>query len=136
MADILLYNLSGSDKLSRIRVALLRLGLSAREVRPEEYALPLGALAGLPTYEAAEPGEAEEAFTDEMLVMNGLRGARLDAFLDALRRSRATVPLKAVVTEHNAAWTSYRLRRELAAEHAALAGIRVRDAAKKSGQGK
>lgn len=52
--------------------------------------------------------------------MHGLSSAQFSAFLDALRRSRAAVALKAVATEHNVAWSSAALCRELQREHEAM----------------
>ena len=84
--------------------------------------MPLGQLAGLDV-SAAEEEETTEVFRDEMLVMCGLGQGQFQAFLDQLRRSRATVALKAVLTESNAAWSSFRLHREIAAEHEAMKNI-------------
>ena len=98
---------------------------------PEDYAHPLGYLLGLEGYApAAEP--PAESFSAEMLLMDGLRGALLDRFLDELRRMRAAVPLKAVVTEHNAAWSSLRLHRELEQEHLAMSRIKGGSPTRKS----
>ena len=122
MALVLLYNLTYKEKFTLIRFALLKLGLPWREVKPEEYALPLGQLAGLDV-SVAEEEETTEVFRDEMLVMCGLEQGKFHAFLDQLRRSRARVALKAVLTESNAAWSSFRLHREIAAEHEAMKNI-------------
>lgn len=135
MNGVLLYQIP-KDKLKKIRFILLKLGLAAREVKPEEYALPLGVLAGLEDYEETEAPEPEdwekELFSGEMLVMCGLSSPQFSAFLNALRQNRCGVALKAVLTETNAAWTSFRLHRELAAEHEALRKLRPEDAGKNS----
>ena len=44
--------------------------------------------------------------------------------LDLLRQSWATVSLKAVLTEHNAQWSSEKLHHEISLEHAAMQGLR------------
>ena len=121
MKGVLLYNIS-ADKLKKIRVILLRLGLQGRVVTPEEFMLPVGQLAGLDGLSPAETAQegAEEAFREEMLVMCDLPSAVFSAFLNALRQNRCTVALKAVLTETNAGWSSERLHRELAAEHEAM----------------
>lgn len=125
MEKVLLYNIPEGEKRRRILVALLRLGITARDVAPEEYACPIGALAGLEGYAPAD-GSADGGFTDEMLVMCGLPQKKFGAFLDALRASRVSVALKAVLTETNAGWSSLELHRAIRAEHeamrAALAG--------------
>ena len=46
MKGVLLYNLSG-EKLKKIRVILLRLGMQGRVITPEEFSLPVGQLAGV-----------------------------------------------------------------------------------------
>ena len=125
MALALLYNLTG-DKAAKVRFALFKLGITPRPVAPEEYALPLGTLAGIPDLPVPE---AEEALPiGEMLVLYQVSDAQLDGLLAALRQARATVALKAVVTETNAGWSSARLYRELSAEHAAMAGASARKA--------
>lgn len=133
MKGVLLYNLS-REKLSKIRVILLRLGLQCRVVLPEEYALPVGILAGLEELSPAETVQEadDETFRGEMLVMCGLPSAQFSAFLNALRQNRCTVPLKAVLTETNAAWSSLRLHRELQLEHEALQKLKPKDAPSKS----
>ncbi len=133
MGTVLLYNITDPQKRVGVLLSLRRFGLRWREVRPEEQALPLGALLGLPGYEAASAGAAGDTvntasaanaadgrFTDEMLVLHALSGAQFNGLLDALRRGHMPVALKAVVTEHNVAWSSARLHRELAAEHRAM----------------
>ena len=130
MTGVLLYNI-GREKLPKIKSILFKLGLSAREVSPAAFDRPIGALAGLEGFDAAET-DAGEQFAGEMLVMCGLSSAQFSAFLNALRQNRCTVALKAVLTETNAGWSAARLYRELAAEHAALQKVKPRDAAKKS----
>lgn len=119
MAQILLFNI-GADKLRRIRPLALRLGLGCRCVAPEDFSRPLGALCGREGFEAQAGEESAAPFTAEMLVMDGLSPAQFHGLLDGLRRERATIALKAVVTEANLAWAAARLQRELAAEHEAM----------------
>lgn len=113
MAKVLLYNITDADKLMKIRIAALRAGLEAVEVKPADFAHPLGRLLGLEGY---GPAEGEAPFADEMLVMEALSSP----LLDALRASGATVALKAVVTEQNKSWSSAALCRELKREHEAM----------------
>ena len=117
MAMVLLYNFTDPERRMRLKLCLFRLGLRCIDVEPERQGEPLGALLGLPGYEAV--GEAER-FTEEMLVMHDLSREQFASLLDGLRRSRVPVALKAVVTETNVSWSSARLHRELAAEHAAM----------------
>ncbi len=119
MAQILLFNVA-PEKRRKIFVLSLRLGAVCREVPPEDFGKPLAALTGRAEAPAAAPEAAP--FSEEMLVLDGLRDDQLGALLAGLRRERATVALKAVVTERNLEWTPAALARELAAEHAALHG--------------
>ena len=118
MATVLLYNFTDPQRRVKLLLCLRRLGLRALEVAPEEQGRPLGSLLGLPGF--ASGGAAEAPFTGEMLVMHALGPEQFGALLDALRRGGVPVALKAVVTETNLAWSSARLHRELAAEHAAM----------------
>jgi len=120
MGEVLLYNIPEGEKRRRIRVALLRLGIPGREIAPADYGHPIGYLAGLEGFGPGEDPGADEVFSDEMLVMCGLSQKKFNAFLDALRASRVTVALKAVLTETNAAWSSCRLCSAIRAEHEAM----------------
>ncbi len=118
MAKVLLYNFTQAERRMKIKFCLHRLGIGCVDVAPEEQGQPLGLLLGLDGF---EPGTAPAPFTEEMLVMYALSREQFSGLLDALRRSGVPVTLKAVVTETNIAWSSERLHRELAAEHAAMA---------------
>ena len=119
---VLCYNLQ-PEKLGRLRVLALRLGIGVRVVEPDKFGLPVGALAGVTkTPETVEPAEP---FADEMLVMAHFRPGMLDAFLNGFRQSRIPpVKLKAMLTETNAAWSGARLHREIRAEHEQMEAIR------------
>ena len=119
MVGALLYNFKDTAQLQKIRFALFKLGINGRTVAPEELSHPVGYLCGLDGFSPAEEPAAGN-FSDEMLVLCGLTGAQLDALLSALRRSRVLIPLKAVVTEDNAAWSSIKLHDELFREHEAM----------------
>ena len=129
MAKALLFNIPES-KLSKIRFALFKLGIEPRVVKAEEFSLPIGYLAG--TVDAAETGAPAEPFEDEMLVMCSFRNAQVDGLLEALRKNRVPVSLKAVLTETNSGWNACRLHVELCAERDALRGARLKEAGEKS----
>ena len=121
---VLCYNLQ-PEKLGRLRVLALRLGIGVRVVEPEKFGLPVGALAGV--MEPPETVEAAEPFADEMLVMAHFRPGMLDAFLNGFRQSRIPpVKLKAMLTETNAGWSAARLHREIRAEHEQMEAMRKR----------
>lgn len=118
MANVLLYNID-KEKLAKLSVVLLRSGLRWRVVSPAEYALPIGELAAA----ASLPAESETEmppFTEELLVMNDFSPRQFNDFLNALRRSKVSIPLKAVVTETNAHWSSAELYQQLCAEREAM----------------
>lgn len=119
MAQVLLFNIRG-DKLRRIRMLTFKLGLRCIEVAPEDFSRPLGMLCGRADEAVADGADEAPAFGGEMLVMDGLSSAQFHGLLDALRRERAAVALKAVVTESNSRWSAARLYRELSAEHEAM----------------
>ena len=58
--------------------------------------------------------------TEEMLVLAGLRPGQLDALLAALRQAKASVDLKAVLTEHNGQWSGRYLQSQLKKEREAM----------------
>ena len=118
MALVLLYNITDDAKRQKIALAAWKLGIDARRVAPEDYAHPIGYLLGLEGFSAGE--DAAPPFDAEMLLMHDLSSAQFSGFLDALRRSRSTVALKAVATEHNIGWSSAALCRELQQEHEAM----------------
>ena len=116
---LLTYNLSG-DTAAKLDVVCAAQGIRVRAVEPFEFALPIGALAGIPVSKG--PGSMPpSAFNDEMLVMCHMLSDQLDAFLRGMRAGGVPrIPLKAVLTPTNVSWDSLRLRDELAREHAAM----------------
>ena len=118
MALVLLYNIKDEAKRLKIGFAAWKLGVAVRSVAPEDHAHPVGYLLGLEDFSPA--AEAGDSFSEEMLLMHGLSSAQFSGFLDALRRSRVPVALKAVATEHNVGWSSAALCRELQQEHEAM----------------
>lgn len=119
---VLYYNPEVSSKVMKLKGVLVRMGVRIRNVAPEQVLQPVGTLAGISGYERPENGAVQEtelpAIPDEMLVMHGFTGRRIDELLLGLRK--AGVPkaeLKAVVTESNAGWTFYHLYEEIKEEH-------------------
>ena len=117
---LLCYNLDKRTD-AMLRVLCQKQHIRFRAVKPEEYALPVGALAGIPAKSevGAEPG----SFDAPMLVMCHMLSDQLDAFLQGMRTGGVPrIPLKAVLTPTNVTWNSLRLHDELAREHAAMGG--------------
>ena len=131
MATALLFNFTDAQKLQKLRFALFKHGVTARVVDASDFGQPVGWLCALEGY-LPDNAAAEGGFTDEMLVLCGLSAAQLDGLLTALRRSRAVVALKAVVTEENVSWSAKRLHDEILEEHEAMKGAHTANAEKRS----
>lgn len=116
MNHLLMYNIP-PEKAGKIKAIGLRHGFRIRVVRPEEFGHSVGALAGLPETQVQGDGAA---FTDEMLVLCGVEGKAFHSFLAQLREKKVPVTLKAVLTEHNAQWTSSKLHESLVQEYEML----------------
>ena len=117
-ATVLAYGFSdGEAKV--LRMVCGQMDVRLRRVGPEEAGQPIGAFFGLaPRAENVPAGE----ISGRMLVLAGFAPRQMDAFLSALRPARAPASLKAVLTEHNAAWTGPALYEELEKERAAMGG--------------
>ncbi len=120
-----LYRLGGK-KGARIRLLCMKLKIRAVAVRPEQYSLPLGVLAGLT--EGSEPPYAGPELPDEMLLLVDFSQEQMDALLSGFRRDQIPpVAYKAVLTPTNLTWNSLQLFQQLRREHAALTGRRPFD---------
>ena len=116
---LLTYNLDfmTTEKLSALCADM---GIELRAVKPFEYSLPIGALAGLPF---AGPGQfsMQPAFPDQMLVICHILSDQLDALLTGMRAAGIPrIALKAVLTPNNVTWSSGKLYAELKREHEAM----------------
>ena len=139
---VLLYNIDG-DKARKLKMIFVQNGIRIKTVAKEDYGTALGVLSGILTEEEAglvpedvewpeKPedveGSEDNEMLEEMLVMKGIFGKRLDVLLGAMRRMKATVSLKAVVTEHNMYWNSVQLYHEIQKEHKVLSsGLPMED---------
>lgn len=116
---LLCYNHT-PEYAAKVRLLAMRLRVRLRTVTPEEYAQPLGVLAGLDPAEAHPMPEA--SFTEPLLIFVDLSSVALNQFLTGLRQ--AGLPsgiLKAVLTETNRRWDSLYLYAQLSEERDALA---------------
>ena len=117
---ILAFNIQ-PEKLGKLRLLCARIKARLRPVSPAKYALTLGELVAAPAAPGA-PAACESEFSDEMLLMAGLSGAQLNLFLQDFKRfGIAPIPLKAMLTATNSAWTPVQLHAELCAEREAFA---------------
>ena len=117
MTNILMVNIARLDKRLKIAAIANRLGLSVKTVGPQDFAKPIGVLAG-----AAEdlPEGDGTPFSEEMLVLCSVDEGTFHEFLGQLRSQKVPVALKAVLTEHNAAWSVSALYRAISQERQAM----------------
>ena len=108
-----------AKKLTKLRMAAMRLGAKVRVVEKWEYLNAVGALTGdLDSFESFYDGED---FPGELLVFAHFSDAQLNLFLQAIRAAKLPpVALKAVLTDENKGWNVLELREELQKEHEAL----------------
>ncbi len=117
---VLVYNMEGGNKGRMVKLICMQMGIRIKTVDKSQYMKPIGELAGLKeiTGQGQDESYEGEGFTDEMLIMCGLTGSRIDQLLDSFRRQKMErIALKAVLTEHNKTWNSIQLHDELCREH-------------------
>ena len=116
---VLLYHIEG-EKGRKLKALLVQNGIRIRSVKPEQYGQPIGFLAGVKGIEPWEGTYGGEDFPEEMMVLKGIFGRRLDMLLGLMRREGISIGLKAVVTEQNMLWDSVKLYEEIREEHEAM----------------
>ncbi len=105
-------------KLMRISLIAGALGITVKEIRKDQWGLPLEALCGL-TPEEPAAGKAE--IGGEMAVMAFFPDALIDGLSQAIRKNGLERPrLMAVLTPTNRSWTAARLYRELQKEYTVM----------------
>ncbi|MCC8065830.1 MAG: DUF3783 domain-containing protein [Clostridiales bacterium] len=121
---VLYYSPDKGTKVRKVKSVLVRLGIRIKNITPDQFDEQVGTLAGLEEFtgkrqviseneEEARTGEISE----ELLVLCNFTESSLDRLLRELRKSNATVALKAVLTETNSAWSFYELYQEVRREH-------------------
>jgi len=119
---ILLYGFNDEARLMRVRILAKKLKIHAVALPPEAWREKIGFLLGSKGFRAAtELGDDGFVFPREVMVMQGLRGPRLDQLLQGLQENEIEIPYKAVVTPFNTLWSLRRLCETMQKEHAALA---------------
>ena len=94
-----------------------------KAVPRESFSMPLGGMVGLQVTGAVNA--VTQGFDDPMLVMCGLDEHTLDTFLRVMRYSAVPpIPLKAILTPTNAAWSALTLHEELCREHEQMQRMR------------
>lgn len=120
---VLFVNFQDKKKLRALQTLLLPKKIGAKCIPLQDYAQPIGALAGMKElyqentiYEGAE-------LEKEMMIFVGLSGSRLDDLLQTMRKKKiAKVDYKAILTPTNIHWTIPELYQELKKEHERLNG--------------
>ena len=69
--QVLLFNFRPDKRSMRIIRYLTETGVAVRQVPPEDFRKPLGALLSLPGYEASAPALPGPVFREELLLMCG-----------------------------------------------------------------
>lgn len=115
---VLYYNTENPAKARLVKGVMIRLGIRIKNVLPEQTGEAVGYLAGMEGFEAREAaGEVKLPIGEEMLVLHNFGQRRLDELLREMRRAKASVPLKAIITQHNCSWSFYELYGEIKKEH-------------------
>ena len=116
--QVLLYGIKDVEKERKIKGILIRMGVRIRNISADSCGEKVGYLAGIKGFESiGEMDSTKEPVQEEMLIMRGFAGGRLDMLLKEMRKANARVNLKAVITEHNQHWDLWELYEELKKEH-------------------
>lgn len=121
--QVLIYNVTDPLRKKRLNMLLLGMKIRAKIIPADLYGQPIGTLAGLKDIPPVPLPEPLPGMTEEMLVMCYFPEALLNRFLPALRKNGLRIPLKAVLTPANAAWSSYQIYVELMREDARMREI-------------
>lgn len=119
-STVLLYNFK-DERLKMTKMVCMMLQIRFKEVAASEYNQPLGALLGLPDVAAVAEAYTGDELAEEMLLLQGFDGSKLQKFLTALQRvGVGRIDLKAMLTENNQIWSGLALYEELCKERAAF----------------
>ncbi len=108
---VLLYNFTGPRWAPLFDLCAAQ-GVRTVRVAPGEQGKAIGALLGLPMPPRAQTGPG--TVPGELMVLSGFSSRTLDAFLDAFPAAGVPgIPMKAVTTARNLAWSGVELYGEL-----------------------
>ena len=126
----LLYNFN-EEKLKMIKMVCMMMQVRFKEVARAEYEQPLGALLGISGIENHGEVYQGEEFQEEMLVLHGFDGSKLQKFLIALQRvGVGRIELKAMITENNKSWNGLAYMRNFARKEKLLRRWKLKDVIK------
>ena len=126
----LLYGFNDEERIAAVRRALDKLGIAAHVLPPEAHHQKVGYLIGSKGFRLTpeDEDEADFVFPHEVLLLDKVKGKRLDEVLEKLAAAvQPPIRYKTVVTPFNTFWTLRRLCETMQKEHAYLA---ERDVAK------
>lgn len=127
----LLYNFQ-DEKLKMTKMVCMMMQVRFKEVALSEYNQPLGALLGLPDIDSVAEGYTGVELQEEMLLLHGFDGSKLQKFLTALQRvGVGRIDLKAMLTENNKTWSGLMLYEELSQEREAFKKLEAEKRSKK-----
>lgn len=119
MNETVLYYTPGQmAHAAKLKGVLVQMGVRIKNIRSEQVVQTVGYLAGMDGYPVLEVSGEVPVLKEEMLVMKGFKGDRIDQLLLNLRKAGVPkINLKAVVTDSNGSWTFCKLYGELEKEH-------------------
>lgn len=116
---VLLYQIPSQEKIKVMQV-LQRYRCQGITVETEQYATPLGVLAGETKTEGTAPVYTGNPLPEPVMVFCNCSDPLLDNLLLALRQAQVPGILKAVLTPANQSWTAGMLYFELVKERQAF----------------
>ncbi|MBR6184790.1 MAG: DUF3783 domain-containing protein [Clostridia bacterium] len=120
MKPLLLIACMAPDRLMRVSMLAVSLGIEVKAVRESEWNQPLSALCGMAS---PLPQTQRAVISEEIMVMARFEDALVDRFLRQMRQSGLEpVRLKAVLTRYNQHWPLAHLALQLKKEAALMAG--------------
>lgn len=115
--QVLLYHFQEQD-ITAIKLNLMPVKYSVKEIKISEYNQPVGALAGLKNMELSAEEYGGEDIEREFILICGAEQHDFNRLLAALKKNPVSAKaVKAVLTETNQTWTSIELIKEVFAEH-------------------
>lgn len=131
MAKVALYNLNaGTEKGDALRGILSDSGIIVRTIMPESLNDPVGAVAGLTGFRPSLVRYADDAPSDEFMLMCNLSSAKVDELLKAMKDADLQVDHKAGITKFNKNWPLINLMDEIRKEHEAAQAAKAAKEAK------
>ena len=121
--QVLLYNFTDSERRQRLKQMLNKLKISAQSLPFEAYDEKVGnllAVGGAEDFSAN--ADTDFSFDEEVMIIDGLRGKKMDKFLLALKEAGLTIKYKSVATPFNRLWTLRRLCETMRREHGMMDG--------------